>query len=169
MAGTDDVGEVQIRVATPDGTPFLRRMQWVAILASPRLVAARGIETLRQLEDQYWAEWPRPGETAFVAEDGSGRPLGAVILHLHERDGERVVGYRLGGGVEEAARGQGIGRRLLEEAKRHSREAGADYLLLRVDPTNEPALRAYRATGFELGDADGAVSMIVRFPDRGAD
>ena len=168
MAGTDDAGEVQIRVATPDDTPFLRRMQWVAILASPRLVAARGIETLRQLEDQYWAEWPRPVETAFVAEDAAGRPLGAVILHLHERDGERVVGYRLGVGVEEAARGRGISRRLLEEAKRHSREAGADYLLLRVDPTNEPALRAYRVTGFELGDADGAVSMIVRFPDGGA-
>ena len=110
MAGTDDAGEVQLRVATPDDTPFLRRMQWVAILASPRLIAARGIETLRQLEDQYWAEWPRPGETAFVAEDGGGRPLGAVILHVHERDGERVVGYRLGIAVEESARGRGVGR-----------------------------------------------------------
>ena len=168
MAGTGDASKVQIRVATPADTPFLRRMQWVAILASPRLVAARGLEALRRLEDQYWAEWPRPGETAFVAEDGDGRPLGAVILHLHERDGERIIGYRLGVGVEEGARRRGIGRRLLEKAKRHSREAGADYLLLRVDPTNESALRAYRATGFELGDADGAVSMIVRFPDHGA-
>ena len=164
-----DAVEVQVRVATPEDTPFLRRMQWLAILASPRLVAARGIEALRQLEDQYWTGWPRPGETAFVAEDGGGRPLGAVILHVDQRDGERIVGYRLGVGVEEAARGRGIGRRLLDEAKRFSREAGADYLLLRVDPTNEPALRAYRATGFELGDLDGAVSMIVRFPDRGAD
>ena len=51
----DDVDEVQARVATPDDGPFLGRMQWVAIVASPRLVAARGTDALRRLEERYWA------------------------------------------------------------------------------------------------------------------
>jgi ribosomal protein S18 acetylase RimI-like enzyme len=98
-----------------------------------------------------------------VAEDAQGRPLGALILRVHERDGARVVGHRLAMAVEAAARRRGIGRQLLEHAKRYSRAVGADYLLLQVDPSNEPALQAYRVTGFQLGDTHGVVPMIVRF------
>ena len=68
-------------------------------------------------------------------------------------------------GVEATARGRGIGRRLLEQAKRWTHEAGADYLLLLVDTTNEAAQRAYRAAGFRLGDRDGVVPMSVGFTD----
>jgi ribosomal protein S18 acetylase RimI-like enzyme len=138
-------------------------MQWEALMASPRFVAAMGLEHLRQIEERVWATWPAPGDAAFVAEDAHGRPLGALILRVQERDGERVVGHRLAIAVELDARRQGIGRQLLEHAKRFSQAAGADYLLLQVDPSNEPALRAYLATGFQLGDAHGVAPMIVRF------
>jgi ribosomal protein S18 acetylase RimI-like enzyme len=157
---------VSVRRATANDVPFLRRMQWEALLASPRLVAAVGLDELRRIEERIWATWPGPDETALVAEDARGRPLGALMLRVHERAKRRVVGYRLALAVEGDARHQGIGRRLLEQAQRISRDAGADYLLLQVDPSNEPAVRAYRATGFELGDAHGVVPMIVRFGER---
>jgi ribosomal protein S18 acetylase RimI-like enzyme len=155
--------EVRIRVATPGDIPFLRRMEWEALFASPQFIAAMGLDTLRQIEDRRWSDWPLPDEAAFVAEDAQQRLLGAVILRVHERDGERVVGYRLAMAVEEHMRDRGIGRRLIARAKRHSQEEGADYLLLLVDTSNERAIRAYRATGFELGDQYGVVPMIVRY------
>ena len=154
--------DIRIRAATPRDKPFLRRMQWEALLASPQFVAAMGLDALRQAEDQSWSAWPAPDETAFVAEDAQGQPLGAVILRVHERDAGRVVGYRLAIAVEEGARGKGVGRALLERAKRFTQDARADYLLLLVDTSNEPALRAYRAVGFRLGDPHGVVPMIVR-------
>ena len=157
------MAEVSIRSATPADIPFLRRMQWEALLASSQFIAALGLEALRATEERYWAAWPPPDEAALVAEDAQGQALGAVILKVHERDGERVVGYRLAIGVEAQVRGQGIGRQLLEQAKAYSRDAGVDYLLLLVDPTNAPALHAYHATGFQLGDQRGVVPMIVRF------
>ena len=157
--------EVKIRPATLEDVPFLRRMEWEALLASPQFVAAKGLGTLRELQERSWPAWPLLDETAFVAEDAQGRSLGAVMLKVHERDRERVVGVRLAIGAEAGVRGRGIGRRLLEHAKRWTRDMGADYLLLLVDTTNEPALRAYRATGFRLGDQDGVVPMTARFTD----
>ena len=102
-----------VRIATEHDVPFLQRIVWTAILASPRFLDARGIEQLRKVEAERWAQWPQTDEVAWVAEDTDGRALGAVVLHVHERDGGRVVGYRLAIGVEEAARNMGIGRQLL--------------------------------------------------------
>ncbi|HLH22457.1 MAG TPA: GNAT family N-acetyltransferase [Chloroflexota bacterium] len=155
--------DLTIRLATPGDVPFLRRMQWEAIQASPRLLAALGVETLRALEDQRWAAWPAPDELAFVAEDRGRRRLGMLLLRVHERAAGRVVGYRLAMAVEAEARGRGVGRRLVEHAKRYAAAHGAAYLLLLVDPSNERASRTYRAAGFELGDQHGVVPMIVRF------
>lgn len=157
---------VVVRTATQRDVPFLQRMVWLAILASPRFVAASGIERLREIEAERWANWPRADEIALVAEGASGRPLGALLLHVHERDGERVIGYRLAIGVEEDARGQGIGRRLVEQAKRYAREAGADYLFLFVDSSNELAIHLYLAAGFEHSDPHGVIPMIVRFREQ---
>jgi len=113
---------------------------------------------------ERWASWPAADEVAVIAENGSGQPLGALVLFVHERDGERVVGYRLAIGVEESARGRGVGRRLIEHAKRVALEAGAEYLYLQVDPANESAHHLYRAAGFEHGDPRGLIPMVVRFP-----
>jgi ribosomal protein S18 acetylase RimI-like enzyme len=152
--------------APPPSTTFLQRMVWLAILASPRFVAASGIERLREIEAERWASWPQTDESAFVAEDAHGRFIGALVLHVHERDEARVVGYRLAIGVEEAARGKGIGRRLVEHAKRYSVEAGADYLFLFVDSSNELAIHLYEAAGFEHSDPRGVIPMIVRFREQ---
>ena len=143
--------QVRIRGATPDDVPFLRRMQWEALMASPRFVSAMGLDNLRRIEDRAWAAWPAPGETAFVAEDAQGRPLGALILRVQERDGERVVGHRLAVAVAAEARRPGLGRQLLEHAKHFSQAAGAAYVLLYVDPRTTRLCRRISRPGFDLG------------------
>ena len=160
---------VNLRPATPDDVPFLRRMQWAAVMASPGLVARRGVAVLEAIEDRFWAAWPTPEAIAVVAESAEGQPLGAVIIKVHERVAGRIIGYRLALAVESEARRHGIGRRLLAWAQQFAAKAGADYLLLYVDPTNEPAVGAYQVTGFAFGDPDGAVPMIVRFPRPASD
>ncbi len=50
--------------------------------------------------------------------------------------------------VDEAWRGRGIGRRLLDEAERLARAAGLRRLAIGVLDANGPATRAYRAFGF---------------------
>ena len=161
--------DARIRAATAADVPFLRRMQWEAILASPRFVAALGLEALRAQEERGWATWPGADDVAFVAEDAQGWRLGAIMLRVHERVDNRVVGYRLAMAVEADARGRGVGRRLLARAQQYTRERGAAYLLLLVDPANERAARTYRAAGFVLGDQHGVVPMIVRYDDAAPD
>lgn len=53
-------------------------------------------------------------------------------------------------GVDPAARGQGIGRRLLAAAAATALAAGADSLFLEVAKDNEEALRLYERFGFYL-------------------
>src|SRR5687767_14961130 len=117
--------DLTIRLATAADVPFLRRMQWEAIQASTRFLAALGEDTLRTMEERHWATWPARDEVAFVAEDRAQRPLGALMLRIHERAGERVVGYRLAMAVEADMRGRGIGRQLIERAKRYVEAHGA--------------------------------------------
>ena len=163
MASGSSDKEVILRTASQQDIPFLQRMAWLAILASPGLVAARGLERLQAIEAERWATWPAADEIAVVAEDANGQQLGALVLFVHEREGDRVVGYRLAIGVEEAARRRGVGRRLIDYAKRYAAEARADYVYLQVDPANEFALRLYLAAGFEHGDPRGLIPMVLRF------
>jgi ribosomal protein S18 acetylase RimI-like enzyme len=51
--------------------------------------------------------------------------------------------------VDEAARGQGIGERLTEDAMRRAAEAGVRSVELTSSPAREAANRLYRRLGFE--------------------
>lgn len=161
-----NLNEPRLRLAVADDAPFLRRMQWESILASPSFLASRGVEALQAIEAEYWSRWPTPDATAFVAETATGERLGAAIVKVHQRDADRVVGYRLMLAIEANVRRQGIGRRLIDHAKRFVEASGADYLLLLVDTTNQAAVATYHATGFALGDADRVVPMTVHFTRR---
>jgi ribosomal protein S18 acetylase RimI-like enzyme len=89
-----------------------------------------------------------------------------AVIYVAERDG-RVVGYVWGGleplswkelremagfvhdvVVEESARGQGVGERLVEEAARWLEERGAPRVMLWTAEKNAPAQRLFARLGF---------------------
>jgi ribosomal protein S18 acetylase RimI-like enzyme len=56
--------------------------------------------------------------------------------------------------VDQAARGRGIARRLLEPVEAHGAALGARHLWLETSSINVPGVAAYRALGFRLVGAD---------------
>lgn len=92
-------------------------------------------------------------------------PQGKIIEHggriLLAVDGERAVGccalLAMGEGEFEVAKmavtpeyqGRGVGRLVLERSVELAREMGARRLYLETNHTLEPAIRLYRAVGFE--------------------
>lgn len=152
---------ITVRQATAEDVPFVRVMIWEAILASPAQLVHYGLETMQQLEEQYWTNWAasKSPDPSFVAVDASGRKLGAITVKPNDSDAP-VQGWRIGIGVDASARGQGVGRLLMERAIAFAREQGAQYVILYVDPTNTPAIKLYCRVGFvETGEKDGLIEM----------
>jgi DNA-binding MarR family transcriptional regulator/GNAT superfamily N-acetyltransferase len=84
-------------------------------------------------------------ERAWIAEM-DGEPAGCVFCMRKEKN---VAQLRLLL-VEEAARGMGIGSRLVEECVRFARQAGYEQLMLWTNDVLRSARRIYEAAGFKL-------------------
>jgi ribosomal protein S18 acetylase RimI-like enzyme len=81
-------------------------------------------------------------------DDGDGRPLACGgVRELPPADGRRMEVKHLY--VSPAARGAGIGRRLLARLEAHAREQGADWLVLDTNRSLLAAGGLYRSAGFE--------------------
>jgi ribosomal protein S18 acetylase RimI-like enzyme len=137
-----------IQQAQLDDMPFLRAMNWEAVLASPTFITEYGLDKLRQQEDDYWPNWTPETEPSFIAVDENGQRLGAIMLKSHEPGYVPVRGWRFGIGIEAVARGQGVGRSLIVHSLDFARSSGARYLTLFVDPANRPAVTLYKKLGF---------------------
>ncbi len=154
-------GPITIREAIAEDISFLQAMIWEAILASPTLLVQDGLETMRQYEEHYWRSWQEHPDPALVAIDGKGRKLGAITIKPNDAD-EPVSGWRIGIRVESFARGQGVGRHLVERAMAFARKKGALYVNLFVDPINVQAIALYRRLGFvEVNKIGDLVEMRV--------
>jgi ribosomal protein S18 acetylase RimI-like enzyme len=90
-----------------------------------------------------------PGQTVLVAEDPEG--LAGFIWLVIEVD---YSGFRRGEvaaiHVANRARGQGLGRQLMEEGMALLRSYGCDTVHLMVTASNEVATGLYRSLGFEV-------------------
>jgi len=75
-----------------------------------------------------------------------GRDVGCLLLADHPDLDQVELVYM---GVVPEARGRGLGKRLTEQAKRHTLQAGRPRLVLGVDADNGPALLGYTAAGFQ--------------------
>jgi ribosomal protein S18 acetylase RimI-like enzyme len=71
--------------------------------------------------------------------------LTAYRLQRFDRRGAEVLLYEIG--VEEPFQRRGVGRALVEEAKRWATEMGADELWVLTEDDNTPARALYAATG----------------------
>lgn len=80
----------------------------------------------------------------WVAEAGGDR-VGCIAIQ-HTTDGAQLRWFF----VEEAARGQGIGRRLLETALGFCRDAGYEHVFLWTMSDLHDARRLYERAGFRL-------------------
>jgi L-amino acid N-acyltransferase YncA len=93
--------------------------------------------------------WFEPGLPFLVAEDGDGRVVGfARVSPYSDRCVYEGVGEH-GVYVGREARGQGVGRRLLEALAAESEREGLYKLTSRIFTTNQASLAAHRAAGFE--------------------
>jgi ribosomal protein S18 acetylase RimI-like enzyme len=108
----------------------------------PQLSPGRDAPTAEQVADIA------RDTTLLVARSDDGTIVGTLTLVLTRMPSglkgriEDVI-------VDEAARGQGIGERLTEDAMRRAAEAGARSVELTSSPRREAANRLYRRLGFE--------------------
>ncbi len=94
--------------------------------------------------------WPQERWTGWISEDDDFRPEWTLLASLAGTDVAFIVGGTTGWitqlGVVPAARGKGLGARLLAEAIERMRSAGESAITLNVN--NPQALALYRRFGF---------------------
>ena len=94
-------------------------------------------------------EEPPAGSATLVATDGTGTPLGYIHLEPTE-DGlsGTPAGYVSIIAVRAESEGQGVAKRLMEEAESWAKARGYRFLLLDVFGSNETARRFYERRGY---------------------
>lgn len=103
---------------------------------------------------RFLDDWPsRPGDIGVMALEG-GRPIGAAWCRCFR--GSEVLSPSADPAIPELAialvphrRGRGVGRKLLMALCREARAEGLAGLDLGVGVSNTPAIRLYRALGFQ--------------------
>lgn len=96
-------------------------------------------------------------DTCLVAED-DGEPLGMVIGYRPPTGPEAVFVWQVG--VSPAARGRGLGRRLLAELMVRTAPRGVTHLEASVTPGNEASRALFRSVARQL-DADCRVEPFM--------
>jgi ribosomal protein S18 acetylase RimI-like enzyme len=140
-------GEPTVRRLDPGEWELLRELRLRALRDAPDAFSPRAEDVERE-SDGYWQQAAKSsgGDRVdlLVAEvDGRGVGLASAT-----RVGD--VGYIGAMWVDPAARGGGIGRRLLEAARDALVARGCRRLELTVTETNAAAIALYESFGFEL-------------------
>jgi GNAT superfamily N-acetyltransferase len=158
------MADVMIRAAGADDLPFLVDMM-VEIANSPYYRHSRA-ELLANPQVQHYLDgWPRPSDVGVIAVRGA-RPVGAAwVRFFGEDDGsDGFVGDdvpELAIGVDEAERGQGVGKLLLHALHDAARAAGISRISLAVDRPNRAAAM-YVAHGYrEVRSTEHSRVMVL--------
>jgi GNAT superfamily N-acetyltransferase len=92
------------------------------------------------------AQFLPPGVFLRIEEDDGAALACGGLREIEPADGRRMEVKHLY--VAPAARGSGIGRRLLGRLEAHARREGADWLVLDTNRSLEAAAGLYRSSGF---------------------
>ncbi|WP_369148434.1 N-acetyltransferase family protein [Streptomyces sp. R44] len=157
---------VRLRSATAQDAGFLTAILLEAFnWDRPRFTLDEILRTPRHAH--YVTGWPSPGDFGVVAEDATGRPVGAAWAR---RFPATDPGYgfvdphvpELTVGVLPGHRGRGVGGALLDEVVRTASREGVDRLSLGVEDGN-PAARLYVSRGFVTVGREGeSDTMLLR-------
>ncbi len=141
LAGTAELPPA----AGPDG---LALAQWGQ--ADPERFYAVYAAAFR--ERPGFSGWPAARWIEWISDDDDFRPQSTLLATLGGTDVAFIVGDAAGWiaqlGVLPAARGQGLGARLITEAVRLMRSAGETTITLDVNVDNPHAIALYRRLGF---------------------
>lgn len=113
------------------------------------------------LPPDYFDELVRGGHALVWEENGA---VAGVVIYRERQTGgpvkmERKTFYIDSIAVDEAHRGRGVGRRLLDECKAIARQWGCCGLELQVNALNARAMKLYREYGF----SEKSVNMELNF------
>lgn len=141
---------LQLRQLSDDEWPVWRDARIAALTDAPHVFKSR-LADWETTGERFWrARMERPDTYNVVAvlDDlpvgmASGVPDDEGVPWLHSM------------WVSPAARGQGVGARLIDSVRSWAEEAGAAVLKLAVVPANEPAIALYVKYGFVLTDEPG--------------
>ncbi|MFG6138721.1 MULTISPECIES: GNAT family N-acetyltransferase [Halomonas] len=125
--------------------PAILRPAVAADLAALHALEQLAFSGDRFTRRQLWHLLNRANALTLLAEDAAGRLLGYGTL-LFRQDSVRTRLYSFC--VHPEARGEGLGRRMLERLEAEAWERGGDWLVLEVRVDNQAALALYRGTGF---------------------
>lgn len=144
---------VTVRRGTRSDVPFLNRMLYEAAYWRPDRPRSSMEEALKDPHlSRYISGWGRSGDTAVVALDDEGQPIGAAWYRLFTPD-EPGYGFvdsstpEVSMAVMEEHRGRGIGRALLNALIDAATSEGFTALSLSVEQDNR-AVALYESIGF---------------------
>lgn len=120
-----------------------------------REVMPGDLEALLSLEEKSFAtdrlsrrsfrHWITTTERAFIVAEIESRLVGYILVIYHR--GTRLARiYSLA--TDEAWRGRGIARQLIEAGEQAARDSGRLFIRLEVSISNQPAIRLYESLGY---------------------
>lgn len=150
---------VELHVLGPDDWRLWRELRLAALAEAPHAFEARLADWQgnRDREERWRARLAIPGSRNVVALAGD-RPLGMVS---GVPAGQEGVTELISLWVGPAARGRGVGDRLVEEIVRWARRSGAATLRLSVLDGNRAARALYERHGFRDSAEPGSRGTMV--------
>ncbi|MFD5921595.1 GNAT family N-acetyltransferase [Kitasatospora sp. NPDC058201] len=154
--------------ADPADWPVWRDARLAALADAPHAFRVRSADWHHGGEARWRARFDRPDAVHVVAVRDDGRPVGLACGLPGPDGGDHGAGTG-GDGADErvgelrsvwvgpAARGQGVGDRLIAAVEEWARRAGSTSLRLAVIPGNEAAVALYRRHGFAPTGAPGGL------------
>lgn len=153
--------ELRLRPMTTDELPaYIARLEveYAAELNESTGVTAEAAqeESRQSTIDSFPEGQVAPNEHVWVAEDASGTRVGVLWLAHREPGTPKEHAWVYDIEVDEARRGEGWGRKLLDLAEEQTRALGLTSLRLNVFGQNKVARELYRTQGF----AESRVTMV---------